>query len=56
MSLKDKIKKIKEDLTDQKEQGKAILKTKWNIGAEQGKALKKQHKEKIKKMVKKNEK
>jgi len=54
MGFKEKWKNLKKDLKDQKEQSKAILKTKWDIGAEQGKALKKQHKEKVKKLVKKN--
>lgn len=53
MGLKKWIEKIKDDLAFQKEQSKVILKTKWDIGAEQGKNLKKQHKEKIKR--KKNE-
>jgi len=53
MGLKERIKKIKEELAFQKEQSKVILKSKWDVGAEQGKKLKEQHKEKIKR--KKNE-
>jgi len=47
MSLKEKWKKFKEDLAFQKQYSKSILKTKWDIGAEQGKKLKEQHKEKL---------
>lgn len=53
MGLKERIEKIKDNLSFQKKQAKIILKTKWDIGAEQGKNLKEQHKEKLKR--KKNE-
>lgn len=55
MSFKEKWKKFRKELAWQKRQSKEILKTKWNIGAEQGKALKEKHKEVIKKKVDKNE-
>jgi hypothetical protein len=58
MSIKEKLKKkladIKDDLAFQKMQSKSILKTKWDIGAEAGKKMKKDHKDKIKKVVKKD--
>jgi len=58
MNLKEKFKKkwkkAKEDMASQKEQSKIILKTKWDIGAEAGKKMKNDHKEKVKKVVKKD--
>lgn len=53
--IKDKMKAIKEDISFQKKQAKIILETKWNIGAEQGKEMKKSHKEKIDRLMKKDE-
>lgn len=53
MSLKDKIQKIKDSWHEQKEQSKMILKQKWEVGAEEGRALKRKHQEKLKR--KKNE-
>lgn len=47
MSIRDRLKSIKEKLHEQKELSKVILKTKWEIGADEGKALKKKHKEKL---------
>jgi len=55
MNLKEKWKAIKKEFSIQKEESKAILKSKWEIGAEQGKALKDSHKEKVVKLVKKDE-
>lgn len=43
MSLKDRWKKFKDDLSFQKMYSKGILKTKWDIGAEKGKKLKEKH-------------
>ena len=55
LGLKEKWKKFKDELATQKEQSKAVLKAKWDIGAEQGKALKEEHRKKVKKLVKKDE-
>lgn len=52
MGLKEWINKIKEELSYQKKQSKVILKTKWDIGAEQGKKMKEQHKEALKRKKK----
>ena len=48
MYLKNKIKKIKEDLAFQKQYSKNYLKAKWDIGAEQGKKMKEEHKKLLK--------
>ena len=39
--------KFKDDLAFQKEYSKGILKTKWDIGAEQGKKMKEEHKKMV---------
>lgn len=54
MGLKEKWKKFKEDFAFQKEYSKSLLKSRWDVGAEAGKELKKKHKEKIEKVVKKD--
>jgi len=46
--LKDWWQKVKDDLADQKEQSKFILKSKWDQGAQQGKAMKEKQKNIIK--------
>lgn len=48
MSLKEKWQAFKDDLSFQKMQAKAILKQRWDIGAEAGKDLKKKQREKLK--------
>lgn len=52
MGLSEWINKIKEELAYQKEQSKIILKTKWCIGAEQGKKMKEQHKKSLRRKKK----
>jgi hypothetical protein len=47
-NLKEKWQAFKDDLSFQKMQAKAILKQRWNIGAEAGKELQKKQKEKLK--------
>lgn len=53
MSIKDRWQKFKEEWSVQKEIAKQHLKGKWDIGAEQGKKLKEEHRKKVK--GKKNE-
>jgi hypothetical protein len=50
------LKKWIEDIKGELSQSKSILKTKWDIGANAGKNLKKQHKEKLKEVKRKTKK
>jgi len=50
--LKKKIEDIKDDLAFQKQYSKEILKAKWDIGAEAGKKLQEEHREKLKRRKK----
>ena len=47
MSLREKWRKFKENLTLQAQMSKELLKSRWNEGAEIGKQLKSKHKQKI---------